>query len=158
MIFFNANIPEIEEFLVFSLKYCINPKNYNKLLLAPDKDTINNYQSRYKNTINVNKVTDFVAFFNKHDPMTTIDNARKGSATARNIKYLSASRYLRYLERMAILKEDYKANRINMLFDDFNIYLTNANINYDIFTLKFFLYYVKNSFLPNRSRSIYVKK
>ena len=102
------------------------------------------------------KINEFLAFFNHHNPAITIDNAKNGTVTARNIKYLSASRYLRYLERMAILKEEYKANRINKLLDDFTNYLENGNIDYDIYTLRFFLNYVKNSYLPNRS--VYVKK
>jgi hypothetical protein len=157
-VLFGNNITEIEAFIIHSIKLCLNPKFYSAYASMPNDGAITNFETKTGKNIDRVKFTSLLEFFNGHNPLLTINKARANNVITRDIKYLSAARYLRNMERMIRLKDEYKANRINILMEDLLDYkkTKTSKLNYDKHTLMMFSKYIKDLYLPDRSS--YVKK
>lgn len=154
--FFDGNIENIEKFIISSFKLCINPKDYKLKLPYPENNLMKNYEKTTNKKLNSAKISNFVNQFNSIDPEEILSKCKDKTTSIRDLKYLSASRYLRFKERMERLKEEYKANRINIIIDDFYDSLKAKDVTYETQNLNFFIFLIKNTYLKNRS--FYVKK
>ena len=146
-VFLDKKIENNEQFLISSFKLCINPKDYPLTLFYPEQSMIKEYEKKHGVEIDSHEVARFVDYFNELDPHVILNK----SVTVRERKHLAASRYLKRRPRMTRLKEDYKAHRIHIMRDDFFGHLSEKNITYPKHNFNFFIIYVKNKYLKNRT-------
>lgn len=154
--------PAVVEFLSQSLKYCVGPISYVGTVDYPDDqelvDLSSRVHKRFGSSLDASKVKLLIDYVNRSSPEQSLKRAKESSANETDKCYFAAARFLRNDDRMRRLKEEHKANRINLLFEDtFENRVANDPIkNYSIEALFATFWYFKQKYLPNRS--FYEKK
>ena len=152
MIVYNPDDSAVLDFLIRSIRYCLHPKAYVRDIPMPSNDEIKSLEKRYGSVLNQTEFIRMLKIFNETNPNSSIVKAHTGTATRRDLLHFSASRYLQYRYKMARLKKEYKAHRINLLCKILKSdSVKTSGRHYDIATFTVFCWYVKSHYLSGRT-------